>query len=148
MVHRSTFLEGLDEWPSLKVLPAVDESDLEIRETAWARLVQRESDRIDLVIERESKQFIIFNTVAYLFRFIRNARQRDRDQRSTGDLSAVEILAAKKSERIFQTLRVVYAVYLTIDPKGVLIIEFQPNLGNVIHDLPNVKFQLLPLHGP
>jgi hypothetical protein len=35
----SPFLQGFDEWPSLKTLPVVDESDPEIRETAWFGLV-------------------------------------------------------------------------------------------------------------
>jgi hypothetical protein len=89
------FLQGLDEWPKLKVLPPVEASDPEIRETSWVGLVQRESDAIDLLIERKSRPLIIFNTVAYIYRFIRNARQKDRNQRSIGQLSVEEIEVGK-----------------------------------------------------
>lgn len=75
----SSFLQVLDEGPKLKVLLAVDETIQ--RSETLVGLVQRDSNGIDLQIERKSRPLIIFN-VTYLFCFIRNARQKDRDQHS------------------------------------------------------------------
>ncbi|XP_032781182.2 uncharacterized protein LOC116919317 [Daphnia magna] len=89
------FLQGLEEWPKLQPLPVIDERDPEIRETTWVGLVHREIDGIDLLIQRKSKPQIIINTVAYLFRFIRNVRQRNRDKRATSGLSSDEVQIGK-----------------------------------------------------
>ncbi|XP_032796170.2 uncharacterized protein LOC116932522 [Daphnia magna] len=89
------FLRGLEEWPKLQPLPVIDERDPEIRETTWVGLVHREIDEIDLLIQRKSRPQIIINTVAYLFRFIRNVRQRNRDKRATSGLSADELQIGK-----------------------------------------------------
>ncbi|XP_057374666.1 uncharacterized protein LOC130695542 [Daphnia carinata] len=90
-----SFLRGLDNWPELQSLPVIDETDPEIRETAWIGVVQREIDGIDLLIDRKSRPQIIFNAVAYLFRFIWNARQRDPNQRRANGLSADEVQMGK-----------------------------------------------------
>ncbi len=74
----------------------MEESYPEIRETSWVGLVQRERDEIDLLTERKSRPLTSsIKKVAYLFRFIGNARQKDRIRRSTGELSVDEIEVGK-----------------------------------------------------
>ena len=47
------------------------------------------------MIQRKSRLHIIIRTIGYLFRIIRNAREKNRNQRKTGGLSAKEFQAAQ-----------------------------------------------------
>ena len=64
------FLKHSENWPSLPTLPPLEASDPEIRDTTWVGLIQREDDKIDELIKRKSRIYIIINTIAYLFRLV------------------------------------------------------------------------------
>ena len=90
-----SFLRGSDNWPKLPSLPQIEESDPEIREASWIGLTEKRSDEIDLLIQRKSRLDIIIRSIGYVFRFIRNAREKNRNRRKTGGLSAKEFQAAR-----------------------------------------------------
>jgi hypothetical protein len=79
----------------LSSLPKIEESDPEIREASWIVLTERGSDEIDLLIRRKSRLDIIIRTIGYIFRFIRNAREKNRNRRKTGGLSTKEFQTAR-----------------------------------------------------
>lgn len=59
----------------------------------WVGLVKREADRMDEIIQRKSRIHIIIRSVAYVFRFIQNARQSHHKRRKC-ELSSDEVNSA------------------------------------------------------
>jgi hypothetical protein len=84
------FLKHSENWPSLPTLPPLEASDPEIRDATWVGLIQREDDKIDELIKRKSRIYIIINTVAYLFRLVGKERHIRR-QPETDSLSMEEV---------------------------------------------------------
>lgn len=72
-------------------------------------LIQREDDKIDELIKRKSRIYIIINTIAYLFRLVGKER-RKRRQPETDSLSTEEVEYARN----FLFRRIQNNVYRTV----------------------------------
>ncbi|XP_032798702.1 uncharacterized protein LOC116935517 [Daphnia magna] len=88
------FLKFSTDWPCNPSFSPMESNDPEIRETTWVGQVQLRNNEIDQLIGRKSRIHIIIRTVAYIFRFIANARKNP-EQRKLDGLSAEEISLAR-----------------------------------------------------
>ncbi|XP_057380307.1 uncharacterized protein LOC130702709 [Daphnia carinata] len=68
------FLKVLTNWPCLPSLPPLEADDPEVREATWVGQVQLPDNEIDQLIARKSRVHIVIRIVAYMLRFIANAR--------------------------------------------------------------------------
>ena len=85
-----------EEWPTSPLLPTPDAADPEVRNVDWAGLIARQSDGIDILIEKTSRVDILYRVVAYILRWIKNARGKP-GQRTVGELTVDETLAARNA---------------------------------------------------
>lgn len=90
------FLKATTNWPSFPTLPLNEGNDPEIRETTWVGKIQLQGNEIDQLIKRKSRIYIIIRTVAYMFRFIANAR-KNRERRNLHGLLEEEINLARNA---------------------------------------------------
>ncbi|XP_057368282.1 uncharacterized protein LOC130689298 [Daphnia carinata] len=90
------YLKVSTDWPCLPSLPPLEADDPEVRETTWVGQVQLQDNEIDQLIARKSRVHIVIRTVAYMFRFIANAR-KTREHRKLDGLSEEEISLARNA---------------------------------------------------
>ncbi len=88
-------------WQKFPSLPGIEESDPEIREARWLWLTERGGDEIDLLIRRKSRLEIIIRTIGYIFRFIRNAREKNHNQENFNQHAIKEHLSRQPTKWYF-----------------------------------------------